>query len=122
MDDFKQINDTLGHHAGDRVLMRISELLKESVRESDLMARWGGEEFIVALIDTGVEDAYAIAEKIRENIENDAVLHQMANRTVTASFGLTGFILNDTIDTLLKRVDDALYEAKAGGKNKIAVR
>ena len=122
VDDFKQINDTLGHHAGDRVLMRISELLKESVRESDLMARWGGEEFIVALIDTGVEDAYAIAEKIRENIENDAVLHQMANRTVTASFGLTGFILNDTIDTLLKRVDEALYEAKAGGKNKIAVR
>jgi len=122
VDDFKQINDTLGHHAGDRALVRIAELLKESVRESDLTARWGGEEFIVAFIDTGVEDAYAIAEKIRESIENDAVLYQIANHSVTASFGLTGFIVNDTIDTLLKRVDDALYEAKANGKNKIAVR
>jgi diguanylate cyclase (GGDEF)-like protein len=104
------------------VLVRIAALLKESVRESDLMARWGGEEFIVALIDTGVDDAYAIAEKIRKSIETDVVLLQMVGYPVTASFGLTGYIEYDTIDTMLKRVDDALYEAKVNGKNKIAVR
>jgi diguanylate cyclase (GGDEF)-like protein len=122
VDDFKQINDSLGHYAGDRALVRIAALLKESVRETDLSARWGGEEFIVALIDTGVDDAYVIAEKIRESIESDAVLRQIADHPVTASFGLTGSMEHDTIEAMLKRADDALYEAKAQGKNKIAVR
>jgi diguanylate cyclase (GGDEF)-like protein len=122
VDDFKQINDSFGHHAGDRALIRIAALLKETIRETDLSARWGGEEFIVALIDTGADHAYAIAEKIRKNIETDAVLRQIVDHPVTASFGLTCFIENDTIDTMLKRVDDALYEAKAQGKNKIAER
>ncbi|WP_345978015.1 sensor domain-containing diguanylate cyclase [Sulfurimonas sp. HSL3-7] len=122
LDDFKQVNDTLGHNVGDRVLVRVAEILRINVRETDLMARWGGEEFIVALIDTGIEDAYIIAEKIKEHIENDVQLHETANRRVTASFGLTGVNEHDTIDSLLKRVDDALYEAKKQGKNTIVVR
>ncbi len=122
IDDFKQINDTLGHHIGDSVLVRIAEIVKESVRETDLIARWGGEEFIVALIDTGVEDAYVKAEKIRERIETDAQLLQMTKHPVTASFGLTGINEHDTEDMLLKRVDEALYEAKKKGKNRIIVR
>jgi diguanylate cyclase (GGDEF)-like protein len=121
LDDFKQVNDTLGHNIGDRVLVRVAEILRMSVRQTDLIARWGGEEFIVALIDTGIEDAYTIAEKIKGRIEDDIQLHEMASYLVTASFGLTGVSEHDTIDSLLKRVDDALYEAKKKGKNTIVL-
>ena len=73
-------------------------------------------------MDTGVDDACVIADKTRKHIESDAVLRQIAVHPVTASFGLTGSIEHDTIETMLKRADEAPYEAKAQGKNKIAVR
>lgn len=121
LDDFKQINDTLGHQSGDKVLKRIAGILKENIRQTDLVARWGGEEFIVAFIDSDVEKTKAIAEKLRKHIEEDALLHQITKQSVTASFGLTGVKEGDTTDTLLKRVDEALYEAKESGKNRIII-
>ena len=119
LDDFKNINDTLGHQIGDEVLKRIADIIKQNIRKTDLVARWGGEEFIISLIDSDVKKAKVIAEKLREQIETDIFLHQITNQTVTASFGLTNVKSDDTIDTILNRVDTALYKAKGSGKNKI---
>lgn len=119
LDNFKNVNDTLGHQIGDKVLKRLADIIKQNIRKTDLAARWGGEEFIISLIDSNVEEAKIIAEKLREEIETDIFLHQITNQTVTASFGLTSVNVDDTIDAVLKRVDDALYKAKDSGKNKI---
>lgn len=122
LDDFKYINDTHGHQCGDKVLKRIAQILKEHIRQTDLIARWGGEEFIVAFIDCDLEEAKVISEKLRKDIEEDEFLHQSSAQKVTASFGLTSVTSEDNIDTLLKRVDKALYEAKNSGKNQVVVR
>jgi diguanylate cyclase (GGDEF)-like protein len=119
LDDFKKINDTLGHQTGDKVLQRVADILKQNIRQTDIMGRWGGEEFIVAFIDTDIESAKVISEKLRIHIEKDEVMHQLTNQTITASFGLTALNEQDTMDALLKRADDALYEAKGSGKNRI---
>lgn len=119
LDDFKTINDTLGHQIGDEVLKRVADIIKQNIRKTDLVARWGGEEFIISFIDSNMKEAEAIAEKLRTQIETDILLHQITNQTVTASFGLTNVNVDDTIDTILKRADNALYKAKASGKNKI---
>lgn len=121
IDDFKNINDTLGHKTGDEVLQRIADILKQHVRKTDLIARWGGEEFTIALIDSDVDEALKIAEKLQEQIETDILLRNYANRVVTSSFGLTGIHKEDTTDTFLRRADEALYKAKANGKNQVVV-
>lgn len=122
LDDFKHVNDTHGHQCGDKVLKRIAQILKQHIRQTDLIARWGGEEFIVAFIDCDLEEAKLISEKLRKGIEEDEFLRQTSAQRVTASFGLTSVTPEDSVDTLLKRVDGALYEAKSSGKNQIAVR
>lgn len=121
LDNFKHINDTLGHQCGDKVLKRIAEILKQNVRQTDLIARWGGEEFIVAFIDCEQEKSSAISEKLRRQIEEDEFLHQITAQSVTASFGLINVGPDDSIDTLMRRVDEALYKAKSSGKNKIVL-
>lgn len=119
LDDFKKINDKFGHQTGDKVLIRIADILQHNLRQTDIMGRWGGEEFIIALIDTDLDDAKIIAEKLKTDIEKDDVLSQLTDKNVTASFGLTTLNSKDTMDSLLSRADDALYEAKKGGKNRI---
>ncbi|MFT6925278.1 MAG: diguanylate cyclase (GGDEF)-like protein [Psychromonas sp.] len=119
LDDFKNINDTFGHQIGDKVLQRIADILKENLRQTDIMGRWGGEEFIVAFIETELEDAKFIADKIRVRIEKDEVLSQLTNAQVTASFGITTVNTHDSVDSLLNRVDQALYKAKDNGKNQV---
>lgn len=79
----------MGHQTGDKVLQRVAHILKDNIRQTNIMGRWGGEEFIVAFIDTELDDAKFIAEKIRAHIEKDEVLSQLTNIKVTASFGLT---------------------------------
>lgn len=122
VDNFKRINDIYGHQKGDAVLERIGALLKQNLRQSDLVARWGGEEFAMLFIDTALEDATMIAEKIRKHMEDDNGLRALVKDGVTASFGLSELNETDTKATLLKRVDEALYEAKEGGKNRICIR
>jgi diguanylate cyclase (GGDEF)-like protein len=119
IDNFKTINDTLGHQAGDNVLIRIAELLKIRLRRTDIIGRWGGEEFIVGLVDTDQENAKVIAETLRQAFEEDARLIHLAPFPVTASFGIGTAHTSDTIDTLLTRVDSAMYRAKEFGKNRI---
>jgi len=121
IDDFKKINDTVGHHVGDEVLQRIAEVIKECIRKTDLTARWGGEEFIVALIDSSFEDTELIAQKLRKSIEADAKLQELVGYKVTASFGLTSVGEHDKTDKVFQRVDDAMYQAKADGKNRITI-
>lgn len=114
IDHFKNINDSYGHQVGDQVLIQLSVLVHDTIRHSDIFGRWGGEEFMLLLIGSECEPSTAVAENLRVLIENsvfDGV------NTLSCSFGVTQMSANDTIDTLTKRVDDALYEAKNSGRN-----
>ncbi len=116
IDHFKKVNDIYGHKAGDMVLKSLAELVKSKKRKSDIFGRWGGEEFMLVLPETDINQAAYIAQTLREEIEKqhfDIVEH------ITCSFGVTEVKKNDTIDTLMKRVDEALYRAKNEGRNKV---
>jgi diguanylate cyclase (GGDEF)-like protein len=119
VDNFKTINDTMGHQCGDDVLIRIAEILKSRLRHTDLIGRWGGEEFIIALIDTDREKAQLIGEMLRKAFEEDILLTHLTAAPVTASFGVVTARSGDSIDTLLTRADSAMYRAKETGKNRI---
>lgn len=115
IDFFKNVNDTYGHLIGDNVLVELSLVAKEHIRVNDIFARWGGEEFVLAF-DVGMEKGLVIAESLRKHIEAkefDTVKH------ITCSFGITEFTPTDTINTIIKRADEALYDAKATGRNKV---
>lgn len=117
VDDFKAINDTYGHDVGDNVLINIARLLKSTLRDSDFIARWGGEEFIIMLFDTQLHDAELIADQLRKKIEKNHHLLKSSKEKVTISLGVTMAKDHDDADSLFKRVDDALYQAKKVGKN-----
>lgn len=121
VDNFKNINDTLGHHIGDLVLKRVAELFKNTLRETDFVARWGGEEFIIALLDSSLEDSKTIAEKLRYILETDLELIDLVGYKITGSFGLTLYKEDDMIEQLISRSDEAMYHAKNNGKNQIVV-
>lgn len=118
IDYFKHINDSFGHPEGDIVLKSMSKLVKSFLRQTDLVARWGGEEFMIIMPQTNATSAKLAAEKLRFAIEehnfND-------NYKITASFGVTEYKIDDTLSTLLKRVDDALYVSKSEGRNRVTV-
>ncbi len=119
LDDFKQINDRYGHSVGDRVLQTFARIIRDNIREADVVARYGGEEFVLLFPDTDCAEARRIAERIRTALEATAIEPVMA--PVTASFGLTRCEAADTADTALVEADRALYRAKRGGKNCITV-
>ena len=114
IDDFKKVNDTYGHKAGDDVLVNLSNTLKEMSRESDIVCRYGGEEFILLLPKTDVKGAYFIAQKIKKAVEK---LH------FTVSLGVSEVDLehDKNIEAVIKRADDALYESKRNGKNRVTI-
>lgn len=114
LDHFKQVNDTYGHNIGDAVLKRFAELVTTAVREADLFARWGGEEFVLLLRNTGCEDGYGVGEKIRFLLEKE-VLDEVG--CVTCSIGITEVTRDDTIQSAIERADNALYAAKDAGRN-----
>ena len=122
VDDFKKVNDEFGHLLGDKVLIQISSILQKEVRKSDYISRWGGEEFSILLHDLSLENAKVFALNLKDKIEHDEVLNQLIKKRLTASFGLTMFKENDNMDGLVNRVDQALYDAKNSGKNKVCVR
>lgn len=119
IDDFKNVNDTFGHNAGDKVLKRVAQIINLHVRKTDLFARWGGEEFIISLINLSLCDAKHIAEKLRNSIEDDSILQEIVGYQITASFGLTNIRENDDVESIIKRVDKCMYQAKKDGKNQI---
>jgi diguanylate cyclase (GGDEF)-like protein len=115
IDHFKRINDQHGHQAGDKVLIRFVEVLKQRLRASDLLARWGGEEFIVMLSYTDLDNAVQIAEELRTTLEHE----RFETGHLTCSFGVASLKGGDTIDTIVNRADKALYAAKEGGRNRV---
>ncbi|UTJ06073.1 diguanylate cyclase [Arcobacter roscoffensis] len=114
IDDFKSINDTLGHLTGDKILVQVSKIVSSHIRKDDVFGRWGGEEFIIILPNTSALDAKKSANHLKELIENK---NFGINRKVTASFGITQFIENDTKKDLVLRADEAMYYVKKNGKN-----
>ncbi|WP_337954078.1 MULTISPECIES: sensor domain-containing diguanylate cyclase [unclassified Hydrogenobaculum] len=118
IDFFKHINDSFGHDVGDKVLKAIAKVVSENIRNTDIFARYGGEEFVIIAPETTKEDAKILAEKLRSLIRN---LHFEEGINVTCSFGVASLEKHDTKETLLKRADEALYEAKKTGRNKVVV-
>ncbi|MFD2670953.1 GGDEF domain-containing protein [Marinicrinis sediminis] len=114
IDHFKQINDTYGHQAGDAVLIEISLLLRELLREPISFGRWGGEEFLIVM-PLHAEQANAWAEQIRSRLE----AHDLPSGPVTASFGIAEYKEGDDANTLLQRADQALYTSKEQGRNRV---
>jgi diguanylate cyclase (GGDEF)-like protein len=122
IDHFKNINDNYGHTVGDSVLKSIGALLQNTVREADILARIGGEEFAVILPQTGVEEASNLAERIRQRIESKIIQHDILQIKVTASFGLAACMAEgDDLDRMLTKADDALYIAKKKGRNQVKI-
>ena len=118
LDRFKVLNDTYGHLAGDQVLNGFAQDLKSCLRHSDIVCRWGGEEFIVLLKDTDGQTGLIIAEKIRRYVEQQSYTYNGQILRVTVSIGLTTLQPDDTLHTLLSRADHAMYRAKQSGRNR----
>jgi len=119
LDYFKQVNDSLGHFAGDDVLRRIALVLRDGTRPSDVLARYGGEEFVVLLRNAGVNESLIAAERIRTQIANLSGLPGSVN--LTASIGVAVSLPRDTATEFLLRADEALYRSKREGRNLVSV-
>jgi diguanylate cyclase (GGDEF)-like protein len=119
LDHFKSVNDTFGHDAGDQVLQAFAILMVEDSRQEDLVARFGGEEFIMMLPGTDAEEATVIGERLRRHWEE--MIFPDAHIKVTASFGVSGYQPGDTVASFIERADQALYEAKRLGRNQVII-
>lgn len=116
VDHFKAVNDNYGHFVGDSVLKQIAYILKNSIRQSDIVARWGGEEFIIVLSNTALEQGVEIAESLRKDISHEKF---DAVGSVTCSFGVVMMSENESLKELLNRSDSLLYQAKELGRNRV---
>lgn len=116
IDQFKKVNDTFGHDIGDTVLKGYAELMIKGSRKEDLVARFGGEEFIILLPLTSIQEALTIAERIRISLSKTDLIG--GNNFITASYGISQLIENEKSKHFIKRADDALYMAKNSGRNK----
>ena len=117
IDLFKHINDEFGHDVGDRVLIDVARLVEERIRESDIFGRMGGEEFAILIPEGDIEDARKLAELLRQALHHLATPYKDKIIKVTASFGVAQFNINEDIDALLKRADQAMYKAKHAGRD-----
>lgn len=117
IDDFKNINDVFGHLAGDKVIVEIVEIVRNTIRKSDVFARWGGDEFMLLLPNTDQQQALDLAERLRESVAG----HRFENiEKVTCSFGLATTKKGDSVNSLVSCADQLLYTAKQDGKNRVA--
>ncbi|MEZ5506904.1 MAG: GGDEF domain-containing protein [Gammaproteobacteria bacterium] len=119
IDHFKQINDSLGHLRGDKVLKLVAREISRRVRNEDFVARYGGEEFVILMPETDQQSAMAAAEKVRLAIAECPFNFNNERLLVTASFGVASFMEGDTIESCFERADRALYRAKANGRNQV---
>jgi diguanylate cyclase (GGDEF)-like protein len=119
LDDFKKFNDTYGHECGDFVLISITELILNSIRESDCFARWGGEEFIFMLSNTNLRGAFTLLEKIKKKLNETIFSYNGSKLMVSFTCGLSEISFTNNIDKALVNADKALYVGKNSGKNKI---
>ncbi|TCJ14658.1 diguanylate cyclase [Parasulfuritortus cantonensis] len=119
LDHFKEVNDRHGHPAGDQVLKRFVAILRDNVRAADIVGRWGGEEFLIVAPHIGLDSAAQLAEKLRGLIESADLGPGIR---ITASIGVAEYRANESLDDLIARADQALYAAKAGGRNRVEVQ
>jgi len=124
IDNFKNINDTYGHHIGDEVIITLADTLKKYSRQSDIVCRFGGEEFLILLPETDLEGSYVIAEKIRSSVAK--IAFSVANEetlSFTISAGVSEFTKEQTnLEECINNADEALYEAKESGRNRVCKR
>jgi diguanylate cyclase (GGDEF)-like protein len=118
VDHFKRINDTFGHDVGDQVLTEVTGTLRQHLRTTDTLGRWGGEEFIIVANRTESDEATALAERLRGIIASSSYLKV---ERLTISMGVSTSTLYDIPESLIKRADGALYQAKQGGRNCVRV-
>ena len=118
LDYFKRVNDTYGHAGGDEVLCRFSQVALEVLRQTDVLARWGGEEFLVLLTDTTPEQALRGMERLRERLADSPVLTRDPTVRTTFSAGLAAFHVGESLDACIERADQALYRAKQAGRDR----
>lgn len=121
LDHFKNINDTFGHGQGDQVLKNFAAIIKQGLRRSDLLCRWGGDEFLILLRGTLIDEALRIAERFRERIADAIFPPYTESGLVTASIGGAGFPPGRQLEQLIADADGALYRAKREGRNRVAV-
>ena len=121
IDNFKRLNDELGHSAGDEALKSLAAIVSKALRPSDRVARYGGEEFVVLLPETPVGDGEQILTRLQRSLTGGLFMHKEKQVFVTFSAGVTGYRLEERIEDSLERADQALYEAKRTGKNRTCI-
>ena len=121
IDNFKKLNDSLGHDAGDAALIHLVTVIREALRPQDTLARFGGEEFIIILPETPLEDAQKTIIRLQRELTKRFFLHENEKVLITFSAGVTDFRSGDTQVTVTKRADEAMYTAKKTGKNRVVV-
>ncbi|MES2770615.1 MAG: diguanylate cyclase [Pseudomonadota bacterium] len=119
IDDFKKLNDSLGHDAGDAALIHLASVIRNALRPNDTLARFGGEEFIVLLPETPIKTAQEILIRLQRELTKQFFLHNNEKRLITFSAGITEFVSQDDQASAIKRADTAMYTAKQSGKNRV---
>lgn len=119
VDNFKAINDQHGHRIGDEILRHMSLIMRDHIRGMDVLGRWGGEEFVVLLSRTDIDEAVEVAEKLRDAIAKYRGFPFHENTALTISIGVTGYQKNTSLEQLVEDADRAMYAAKRGGKNRV---
>jgi len=118
IDNFKKFNDTYGHSVGDQILISTTQIVTAHIRDNDIFARWGGEEFVVLFSNTDIERAADLAERLRRAVENNNCGEA---GKITISIGVAKYQRTETILTFINRADEKMYEAKKAGKNRVIV-
>ncbi len=121
IDHFKSVNDIHGHLAGDKVIQDVVKIAKNAIRDSDMICRWGGEEFLIILRECDWINGKRMAEKIRQKIADHVTMYENEEIRVTISIGVTQYMIDESNDVLIRRVDKALFRAKNGGRNRVEV-
>jgi len=119
IDNFKQLNDTLGHQAGDQALVHLTTVIKETLRPTDEVARYGGEEFIIIMSETALEEAMATITRLQRELTKKFFLHNNERKLITFSAGVALRITNEAAEDVIARADKAMYQAKKAGKNRV---
>lgn len=121
IDDFKQVNDTYGHLAGDRVLIFLAKLTSSCLRDGDKVFRFGGEEFLIILSRADEQTGLKVAERILKGVRDNTLFYKNHEIKITLSMGITHFQAGDSCDSFIERADKALYTAKSSGKDQVIV-
>jgi diguanylate cyclase len=121
LDHFKRINDTYGHSSGDQVLKELARICKLCIRDIDLVARFGGDEFVILLPETAADQAVSITERLRQNLTNLIFDTPLTPISITASFEIAEYQKTDSLQSLIERADFSLYQAMEMGRNQVVL-